>query len=349
MKLGKTRRVHEIRLQTIKAIVDGNPNPSGYIQEEFGLSRTAASSHLKWLTSQGFLSSSGKTRATQYHLGDKRYYEESFTLDGAAEHDVYNTFSFVFEHCKKNVVDICYYGITEMVNNAIDHSSGESVAIEAYCDTKTIEVEIFDNGIGIFQHIARELALSDPREAILELHKGKLTTDPDHHTGEGIFFTSRAFDEFSIHSDNRTFSHSSEQREDWLFNFGDAFKGTLVVMKISAASKKSLKALFDKFASGDDYAFDTTIVPVVQLLYNDEPLLSRSQAKRLLNRLDRFKQIILDFNGISFIGQGFADEVFRVFQSAHPEIRVEQSNANPDVLKMIDRARHRTGKNDRQS
>ena len=34
---------------------------------------------------------------------------------------------------------------------------------------------------------------------VWELPKsGKLTTDPDNHTGEGIFFTSRVFDEFEI-------------------------------------------------------------------------------------------------------------------------------------------------------
>ena len=52
--------------------------------------------------------------------------------------------------------------------------------------------------MGIFKKIQKALDLLDERHAILELAKGKLTTDPKHHTGEGIFFTSRMFDEFTI-------------------------------------------------------------------------------------------------------------------------------------------------------
>jgi STAS-like domain of unknown function (DUF4325) len=38
------------------------------------------------------------------------------------------------------------------------------------------------------------------------------------------------------------------------------------------------------------------------------------------------------------IGQAFADEIFRVFHDAHPDIRLEVVNAEPDVTKMIERA-----------
>lgn len=342
MKLSESPRVHRIRTKALKAVADGNRSPSGHLQKQFNISRTSASSHLRWLTDNGFLSSSGKTRAVQYSLTELRYYEDRYALDDAKEHLIYHDFSFVFEPCQKNVSDICHYGLTEMINNAIDHSNGKFVDIEAYFDGKKITLEVFDNGIGIFQHIATEMDLSDPREAILELHKGKLTTDPDNHTGEGIFFTSRAFDEFSIHSDDLTFSHHTERAEDLLFDFGDEFKGTLVVMELSAKTRKKLKNIFDRYTSSDDLAFDTTIIPIVKLTYNNEPLNSRSQAKRLLSRLDRFRHIILDFKGVPFAGQGFVDEVFRVFQRNHPEIQIQVNNSNKEVTKMINRIKHQT-------
>lgn len=40
--------------------------------------------------------------------------------------------------------------------------------------------------------------MDDERDAILELSKGKLITDAENHAGEGIFFTSRVFDEFAV-------------------------------------------------------------------------------------------------------------------------------------------------------
>ena len=49
----------------------------------------------------------------------------------------------------------------------------------------------------------------------------------------------------------------------------------------------------------------------------------------------------LDFGGVSSIGQGLADEVFRVFTEAHPEIDVVAENANDAVNAMIQHVRSR--------
>jgi hypothetical protein len=63
-------------------------------------------------------------------------------------------------------------------------------------------------------------------------------------------------------------------------------------------------------------------------------LVSRSQAKRLIARLDRFKIVILDFDGIQEIGQAFADELFRVYAMAHPEVELLPKNMTAQVERM---------------
>jgi hypothetical protein len=68
-------------------------------------------------------------------------------------------------------------------------------------------------------------------------------------------------------------------------------------------------------------------------------LVSRSQAKRLLARFEVFREVILDFAGVASIGQAFADEVFRVFQNAHPEVHLRIMHASEEVLRMINRAK----------
>ena len=73
------------------------------------------------------------------------------------------------------------------------------------------EASVSDDGIGIFLKIQQALNLLDTREAILELAKGKLTTAPDHHSGEGIFFTSRVMDAFDIQSGALHFHHEEHQ------------------------------------------------------------------------------------------------------------------------------------------
>ena len=46
----------------------------------------------------------------------------------------------------------------------------------------------------------------------------------------------------------------------------------------------------------------------------------------------------MDFSNIKTVGQGFVDEVFRIFQNKYPAIKIEYSNANEDVRFMIERS-----------
>ena len=198
-------------------------------------------------------------------------------------------------------------------------------------------MRVIDDGIGIFKKIQKELNLDDPMYSILELAKGKLTTDPKRHTGEGIFFTSRVFDIYSIWSGNLYFAHL--QNRDWLLeDKKEEMKGTFINMVINSRSSKTLKETFDYYAAGDDYGFSKTFVPVFLAEYGNENLISRSQAKRLLTRFERFREIVLDFSKVNSIGQAFADEIFRVFKNAHPEVKIFGVNMTSQVENMIKHA-----------
>jgi hypothetical protein len=98
--------------------------------------------------------------------------------------------------------------------------------------------------------------------------------------------------------------------------------------------------VFDRFSDSleEDYGFTRTQVPVSLARFGDENLVSRSQAKRLLARFDRFKEVTLDFSGVETIGQAFADEIFRVFRGEHPEVHLVPVNVAPAVERMIRRA-----------
>ena len=98
-----------------------------------------------------------------------------------------------------------------------------------------------------------------------------------------------------------------------------------------------MKEIFDQFTEGEDMTFDKTIVPLHLAQHEGDKLVSRSQAKRVANRFERFKRVELDFTGIDEIGQAFADELFRVFARAHPEIRITPINTVAAVAQMIRR------------
>ncbi|MBI3771914.1 MAG: DUF4325 domain-containing protein [Gammaproteobacteria bacterium] len=342
--LAKTQKATAVRLFLLEAIKSGRLD---YLQSAtalFGISRQAVHGHLSHLVKHRYLSAEGSTRARKYSLGPHRWHTATYDIRAIDESTAYRRdFYFVFNGLPKNIEDICHYGFTEIFNNAIDHSEGSTITVNAERTESQVSIMIADDGEGIFLRIARLLHLPDPRESLLELSKGKLTTDPVNHTGEGIFFTSRAFDTFFILSGDLAFTHDDHHDQDYLLHKEKLTKGTEVIMEISTGSEKNLKTIFDEFSSGpDDYHFDKTIVPVRLALYEGEQLVSRSEAKRILSRVERFKRVVLDFEGVDSIGQAFADEVFRVFKNAHADIELTHINANTEVLKIIRRAASNT-------
>ncbi len=339
-RLGRTQKSHAVREWLLEAVKQDAGRIVSDAAERFDLSRQAIHKHLAWLVDNDYLRAEGATRNRIYSLGEHRVFQKTYPLDSIDEYSVHqHDFSFIFQGLPENIAEICHYGFTEMVNNAIDHSEGTTVLIAAERTADAVNILVHDDGEGIFLRIARLLGLHDPRESLLELSKGKLTTDPENHTGEGIFFTSRVFDNFTISSGDLDYSHREESPVDYLLHANDAFKGTLVNMEIAGDSHNDIGAIFDEYSSGpDEYRFERTVVPVRLALYEGERLVSRSQAKRILNRVERFRYVILDFEGVDTIGQAFADEVFRVFANRHPEISIKAANESEQIGRMINRA-----------
>jgi hypothetical protein len=183
------------------------------------------------------------------------------------------------------------------------------------------------------------LNLLDERHAVVELAKGKLTTDPARHTGQGIFFASRLVDSFDILSGGVYFTHKFGEESDWILERPETRDGTTVFMKLNNHSSRTDRQVFEQYTSGDDFGFTKTVVPVRLAQYGEDKLISRSQAKRLLARVDLFRSVLFDFEGVDSIGQAFADEIFRVFARSHPNLELVPINATPQVQQMINAAR----------
>ena len=114
-------------------------------------------------------------------------------------------------------------------------------------------------------------------------------------------------------------------------------KGTAVLFIIATDTKKHLIDVFKEFESvKGEHDFEKTKI-FVKLYVHGTVYISRSQARRILSGLDKFKIIMLDFDEVPLVGQAFADEIFRVFQQKHPEIKITTTNMNEAVKYMIDR------------
>jgi anti-sigma regulatory factor (Ser/Thr protein kinase) len=309
--------------------------------EHFGITRQAAHRHLQNLVEEKAVIPDGNTRARVYRLAPLSEWKKVFkVVPGMSESQVWLEVAPHLGPLPENVRRIWQYGFTEMFNNVIDHSASPTVVVNVSKTAASTEVVIQDAGVGIFRKIQEAMGLLDERHAVLELAKGKFTTDPKNHSGEGIFFASRSFDDFQILSGKVYFSHDLADDEDWILEDEEKpLNGTSVTMRLNNHTSRTLAAVFAEYADAD-HGFTKTVVPVRLAQYGDDKLISRSQAKRLLVRVDRFRTVMLDFAGVETIGQGFADEVFRVFAREHPEIELMEMNAAPEVVAMISRVRN---------
>lgn len=311
-----------------------------FVSKKFSLKEGSIRRHVKALREQGSLAVSRVKNKYVFSLKNIEPFSfELLTKDPLDEMLVWiQKVSPCLQHLSKAAREILEYSFTEMLNNAISHADAKIIKITVITNSNFSIILIHDDGVGIFKKIKTDLKLQDEHQSLLELSKGKFTSDPQNHTGEGIFFTSKACSAFIIKSGSLMYSQNKSEEFGLLEELEEnaETKGTTVIFSINNDSSASLNRLFNDFAPAkEDNAFCKTIVPVKLLKYKDEGIVSRSQAKRLLTRFDKFKYVVLDFDGIDSIGQAFADEIFRIFKNNHKDINLTYVNANANIKKMI--------------
>lgn len=324
------------RLTVTQDVVAHPQDLSRIYVERYKVSRVTANKYISQLEVEGWIARSGPKTRPVYGPGYKRKISHIYAIQGLDEQTPWEKDFSPYFQMAANVKNIAHHGFTEMLNNAIDHSLGEQVFVLMQQDAKSLDIVISDNGIGIFAKISEALQLPDMRQAIFELSKGKLTTDPSRHSGEGVFFTSRMFDLYVIEANGLEFNHDEGLEFDKLDEAASAFKnGTTVLMSIALNSERTASATFEEYMNKpEDYGFTKTVVPMRLAQLGDEQLISRSQAKRLIARFDKFKKVVLDFQGVNEIGQAFSDELFRVYGKNNPQIELIPINMNKDVERM---------------
>jgi anti-sigma regulatory factor (Ser/Thr protein kinase) len=333
---GIRKHGEEVRDFIVNHVTDNPKGIATFTAEHFGISRPAAHKHIKKLIRDNILVYDRRGYSLKSEDFTYKYkIAENLSEDTVWETDIKKHFQNVVENIKRILV----YGFMEIFNNAIEHSKGRNISIEIKQNKFFCELWIVDDGIGIFANIQDKFNLLDKQDALLELTKGKRTTEKSRHSGQGIFFTSKMFDYFMIYSDGIYFivvDGENKIATEIPKNIKiDA--GTLVSMRLLNSTTRTSKEIFDKF-SKQESEFDRTIVPIK--MAKDDDLVSRSQARRILNGLELFSEVGLDFKSIQYIGQAFADEIFRVFPAMNPNTNILEINANADVQSMINRARN---------
>lgn len=314
------------------------------IVKETDFSRTYIHRFFKELQKEGKIILVGRTNQAHYILNNQKkpqilFFRRTLINKNISEDIILEEIKkevAIFNQLKRSVIDILDYAFTEMLNNAIEYSKSKKILVQIKKLDEKIEIRIIDWGVGIFNDIKKKFKLKSVFEAIELLLKGKQSTRPKTHTGEGIFFTSKAVDKLTISGSNKKLIFNNIINDVFVKTTRE-IKGTKIIFEISIASKRDLSTLFKEYTN-ENFIFDKTKVTVKLFELEAQSYVSRSQARRLLYRLEKFQRIVLDFKKVETVGQAFADEIFRVWQEKHPEIKIEYINCGENIKFMIKRA-----------
>ena len=317
-----------------------------FLMRELQVSRRQANQLLRKLVASQWLVELGTPRKPLYRPGPLRQVIKRYPLATLQEDLPWGQdFARCFE-LSKPIARMAQHAFTELLNNAIDHSGGTTVAVSMRQTPVQLQLLVSDDGCGLFQHVAQSFDIPDAQLAMLELAKGKLTSAPDRHSGHGLFFTSRLADVFDIHANNSAFQCRAWERHGWRTGQPGLVanrSGTSIYLAIMLDTPRNLQSVLQAHsASGSGVGFERTSVPLILINgggTDSAMLASRAQARRATQRLGQFRHAEIDFTGIDHIGHGFADEMFRVFEREHPGLTLHAVGMTRQVAATIDHVR----------
>lgn len=261
------------------------------IAAHFGVSRQYISRILNILVNSGEIIKSGSTKSSQYTVPE---FADEFGLHAVRqrldnkdlkEHEIMEeVFANLpaFKKIPENIQSILRYAFSEMLNNAIEHSKSKKIEVEIK-DDNDIKFIVNDFGIGVFRNVMKKRGLKSELEAMQDLLKGKTTTAPAAHSGEGIFFTSKAGDKFILESFGYRLVIDNNINDIFFGTQKPSKNGTRVIFSISKNNPRHLSDIFVKFRSDpEEIAFDKTEIHV-RLFTIGTIYISRSQARSRSN------------------------------------------------------------------
>ena len=316
------------------------------LMARFGVSRRAARRALSRLVELQWLERQGTPRRPMYRPGMLRQVVRRYALAGLDEDLPWaQDFApcFALPHHVNRLVQ---HAFCELLNNAIDHSAGTQVTVSLRQTSSHVQLLVSDNGCGLFQQIAQAFDICDPHLAMLELSKGKLTSQPRTHSGQGLFFTSKLADVFDLHANEVAYQRRDWDREGWQPRRALQHQGTSAYASFALDTQRTLGDVRAMHSlNANSLAFESTSVALRLMTSQRVGLESRAQARRIFARLDEFERAEVDFNGVGEVGHAFADELFRVLAPAAPALELVPVNMSPAVASMVtsvlrERARH---------
>lgn len=310
------------------------------VAERLGVTQRTARRTLVRLVALQWLRSTGTPRRPRHEPGTLRQVVRRYALAGLDEHHPWVADFAPCLDVRPPVARLVQQAFGELLNNAIDHSGGQTVTVSLRQTATHVQLLVSDDGCGLFTRVREAFGIAEPAHALLELGKGRLSSQPQRHTGHGLFLTARLADVIDLHADGAAFQRRSWQGGRWHDRPGLPGAGTSIFVGIALDTPRRLDTVWRNHAdAASGHTIDRTHVPLHLLAGPATALASRAQARLAAQRLADFRCAELDFDGVDEVGPAFADELFRVFARAHPGVELVPLNASAQVRALIDGVR----------
>ena len=301
-----------------------------------GASRSACAAAMRRLVELNWLLREGTKQKPVFHPGLLRQVVRRYPLAGLSEDTPWSHDFAPFFKLPREVNRMTQHAFGELLNNAIDHSEGSHVTVSLRQTPSHVQLLVSDDGRGVFDKIQEAFDLGDPQMAMLELSKGKLTSQPARHSGRGLFFTSRLADVFDLHANASAFQRRDWETGGWTASKPMKRQGTSAYFGLALDTPRTLESVLTAHsADGQGFGFERTVVPLRLMASELAGLESRAQARRVAHRLAQFRRAEVDFSDVAHIGHSFADELFRVLAPRHATVEIVPVNMTPRVAAMM--------------
>jgi anti-sigma regulatory factor (Ser/Thr protein kinase) len=304
--------LHRLTSWITAAAVDHPEALVDALAAHLGCTRRTAAAWLRRLVASGWLTAERRGRATRYRPGTMREVVRTYALEGLSEDVPWRCDFAPYLDLPPPLLQMLRHAFTELVNNAVDHSGGTQVVVSLRQTATQAQLLVSDDGCGLFERLQGQFGIETPEAAVLELAKGRLTTDPARHTGRGLFYTLRLADVAMVHANARAYQRRQWEGSRWRTGRPLERAGTSVYLAIALDTDRRLADVL-RTASIDGAGLGLQRVRLpLRLVAHGGALVSRAEARRVLARLGGLERVDLDFEGVDEVGHSFADELFRV-------------------------------------
>jgi len=295
----------------VRALVDREGSVANRtVARALGVSPATAHRVLRALVVAGTLAARGKGPAAVYGF---RTIDRRFRLKGLEEDRAWQEVAEQIARVRPLAsmeAQSLQYAAVEMINNAIEHSSGTSVRVTVeFGAAGSTVATVADDGVGVFRRVCEEFGFSSPQDAIVQLEKGKLTSDPARHSGEGLFFSSKAVARFRLESQSVAWVVDNLVGDSGIAK-SPVRRGTRVVVDVVRGRTPRLEDVFRAYTDPHTLRFTKTRA-TIKLGAHGRTLVSRSEARRLLEGIGKFTHVTLDFSGVDMVGRHGGPGVLR--------------------------------------